>query len=804
MAVSTQVVYFTKDASGTTNATQDVSLNFTPKAIIVMSSGITGDNTFTDGYWAIYGFSDGTNMTCASSVSQDAAASGNTGRTFRDDSVFVRLNPTDGTTILSQATCTFSTNKVTFTWTTNDAVATRLVMYAFGGTDITNVKVDTIQMGTVTTGNYDYTGVGFNPSAGDSVLFLLESFCYNAPSGYNTAVVNASFTFGCAVSDSKQWCIANCNEDTTASMDTDRYFRNDRCIAALNPGATGVMEEAHFVSWITDGFRLYWDDNPYNDSNYFSYLVIKGGIWDVGTDTISTTGNKNHSVAVSSRTLRGLLTMVGTGADTAFMSAPTGTSQYMCGVTDGTTTAYITAGDINGAADAVCVSINDNNGRMFQSWTPNATAANSNVYYTAAFSSFGTNQFTITYANSATNTPVFAWVVVADAAAQGELKYGNITESPSVSVSETLGRVQTIIKPISDTPTVSVSETLARVQTILKSISDTPTISVSENLARGLVYPRPITNEQEVSVSAGTLDRIQYLIKLITNEPQVTIPTETIAKIASHPRPISDTPSVTVSETLEKILTDVRSITNEPEVSIPAETIAKSAIYPKPISDSPTITVSESLARIQSIIKLITNEPDVTISALATGNFLISKIINESPSITVSETLERIQYIIKLISDTPEVTISELLEGSIPVKSRSISEPSIGITPTTVERLATFARSITLTEEPLVSVNDTVARLLSYLRNITNEQDVTTSDVTSTLALIIRTLTEPSTNISEEITRIQSLIKLISETPPISTSDSVTAGMLLIVSLLESRIKWYYSLLTRKIPEGEA
>lgn len=181
--------------------------------------------------------------------------------------------------------------------------------------------------------------------------------------------------------------------------------------------------------------------------------------------------------------------------------------------------------------------------------------------------------------------------------------------------------------------------------------------------------------------------------------------------------------------------------------------VTSAQLYQKSITET-SISVSESLARVA----------------------IYTRPISES-SVSVSETLARIQMLIKTLSE-PSITVSE-----------------------TLARIATFPRPIS--DTPIISVSESLARVQTLIKLITNEPEVTTSEIVTRLTSMIRTLSEPSQSISEDLARIQSIIKLISETPSIDASDSVTAGILLTVSLLESRIKWYYSLLTRKIPEGE-
>ena len=130
------------------------------------------DNSVAANYLQIHGFSDGTNNASTCITSLDGVGSGYTGYTYRNDSCYVRIVET-AQTLGCRGSAAFFTNKVTFTWTVNDANANYITLIAYGGDGITNAKVNTVQVGTTGTGTVNYTGLGFNPSDGKSVIFTL-------------------------------------------------------------------------------------------------------------------------------------------------------------------------------------------------------------------------------------------------------------------------------------------------------------------------------------------------------------------------------------------------------------------------------------------------------------------------------------------------------------------------------------------------------------------------------------------------------------------------------------------------------
>ena len=166
----TQVVRFQKSTGGN-GTTQNVSLNFTPKAIQIFFDGSTADNTVSAHYQWIQGFSDGTNNACVCIASEDNSALSNTSYTYRSDSCFIKTDDANNNTLLVRGSAAFSTNQVTFTWTTNNSDATYITLVAYGGSGNTHAKVNTVQVNATATGTINYTELVFNPSDNNSVLF---------------------------------------------------------------------------------------------------------------------------------------------------------------------------------------------------------------------------------------------------------------------------------------------------------------------------------------------------------------------------------------------------------------------------------------------------------------------------------------------------------------------------------------------------------------------------------------------------------------------------------------------------------
>jgi hypothetical protein len=413
MAVSCQVTSFTKDSTGVNGATQDVTLNFTPKAIIVFSPSITNGagDTFQEVFAPSYGFSDGTNQACWTVRSEDAQATSDTGGSHRTDAVIGMQNATTPATVQVRGSVAFGTNKVTFTWTVNDANALHIYVIAFGGTDITNAKVNTVSTGRTTTGTQDYTGLGFNPTgSGESILFTLNN---------NTATNNAnesicSPSIGCAVSTSKRWAISNCLEDARTTTDTWRYQTATKCLSSL-VDTTGALDYlADFSAWITDGFTLNYTDAPASATDKFSYLVINGGKWDAGTKTIGAgTGLETVTLDTALVAVRGVC--MAYHSTTTVDSVASVAHLGIAAVDDALNQGWMAMLERTALADSQNISRNASNTRFIAGVLTTATTPfTPSIAGESTISSFGTNQFVFNITSAFGAAYPIPWWAVGD------------------------------------------------------------------------------------------------------------------------------------------------------------------------------------------------------------------------------------------------------------------------------------------------------------------------------------------------------------------------------------------------------
>ena len=467
--VQTQVVRFNK-STGASGTTQDVALNFTPKAIIVFSHASANDASAVATYINIIGFSDGTNQICQSLSSDDASAAGDAARVIEGGRVWVKLGSDNPFVKDAHGTCVFITNGVRFTWTLNDAIASIITIWAIGGDEI-SAKVNSEVIGRTTVGSRDYTGLGFNPSDGHSALFMVAA---NSNAG-GLIIATVIGSFGCATKTvatdaANQWYMGNVSENLSDPSDTWRVAGNDRCMAVMTTTG-GFAHYCYLINWITDGFRLYWDGPPASSDIFFQYLVINGGNWDSGTLTTPAvaTNNVDKAVSVDSKTIRGLFT----GGVTSQISAAIGTyALYSLGVTDGTTHSVTAAIDEDAQATTDGYRYSDGTSIYYSMGVDGVVA------HRATFDSFGTNNFRLDYPVMGA-AHMLHWVVVADSAtAYTRAAADTVTNSDAITskrkrpIADSITSSSTLTtkrkRPI--TQTVTVSDALTKIKTFIRTI----------------------------------------------------------------------------------------------------------------------------------------------------------------------------------------------------------------------------------------------------------------------------------------------------------------------------------------------
>ena len=672
--------------SGT--GTQDITdVGFQPKALIIFGNPTGAYDTFSEVVICDYGISDGTNHASVCFSSVDNSTTSDTYSNVSNSTILNTFN--ESGTEVYRVTVSFLSNGFQLNYAVNTAANLIYGYIAIGGTDITNVKVGTQSIGTTTTGNKAYTGVGFQPdfliAASTNFLPTASAYTFN-----NTAEANAGLVLSAMKSSSERWTVSVASEDARTTSDTWKYQRGDKCFAYLDNTTGGLLAEADFVSFDSDGFTWNYTTNTTsnNQNGPFIYLAIKGGVWDVSHFQSPTTNTTVQTNTSSGATLKGV--QFANVTSTLITSTTISAHNHLdMGASDGTTPYGSTIHDTDAAGNMINVRVISNT-YVIKHITAAATATSSTIQGRATVS-LSTSSFTTTWTSTdGTQRYIPYWAL---SESSSTLFTRSITES-SISVSDSVARLLTANRSLSES-SISVSDSNTRTFYAFRTLSE-PSITVSDAVERVRIVPRAI-NEPSISVSDALVR--QLLATRAINESSISV-SESLARILYAFRTISE-PSISVSDAVTGNLLFIRSI-NEAAISV-SDSVARLLIATRVLSES-SISVSDSLARTLSAFRTI-NEASITVSDAVVRSLIATRAINE-PSISVSDSVARLLLAVRVLAE-PSITVSDSLVRTL-VFPRLLSEPSISVSDAVAGILIGSTVQIRTITEPSITVLDKI------------------------------------------------------------------------------------------------
>lgn len=284
MGYSAKVGSFNIDTSKTVGQTQVIAgLGFQPKLVLFWWSGSTGNVDTVAGGNVSAGFgaaSDSVSQGCVCYISNDASASSNSYYAqYVDETIAVYSTAGTYDGLLSLA----SMDADGFTLLVDDqfANAYRISYLALGGDDLANVSIG-FGIAPTSTGNKDFTGVGFQPDA----LIVFAAW----PSGTSGGggAVDGRLSLGFATGAANQGVADIYSRSAQAAMETAGYGYSGE-IAVRNGTGDTLSTRAAFVSFDADGFTLNFLEGT--TARNFMYVALKGGQYSVGALTTRTDGN---------------------------------------------------------------------------------------------------------------------------------------------------------------------------------------------------------------------------------------------------------------------------------------------------------------------------------------------------------------------------------------------------------------------------------------------------------------------------------------------------------------------------------
>ena len=286
MAVSTKVGTFTISASDTAGTTQQITVGFQPKLILLWSMGQASAVDAVTNQTAQYGFGAAASTTvrqCVGGTSTHAAAAIDGGRIARTDACFATVTAAGAVDGLLDISAIDSTS---FTVIVDDQFANtvRISYMAVGGSDITDVAMGAFAANT-TAGTQDITGLSFQP---DVLLTFGSASTTAAPFASSS---RDFLSVGAAVSAANQAIISiGEGPEANATSQATSYLYYGEVAAPLFDTPTGLRNRAAFVQFLSNGFQLNWLEAAF--AYQLMYVCIKGGSWLVGnlqTQTDTTT-----------------------------------------------------------------------------------------------------------------------------------------------------------------------------------------------------------------------------------------------------------------------------------------------------------------------------------------------------------------------------------------------------------------------------------------------------------------------------------------------------------------------------------
>jgi len=314
---------FTSPAA--TGSQSYTGVGFQPKTLLFFYTR-QGSTGYATGAATQFGFAAGTSnqQATVSMSSSDNVATMTAYRNQRIGHCMSVVDPsTAGTDVSAQLT---SFDSDGFTLNHPSANHQYLIHYiALGGTDLTNAYVGIGQAKT-STGTQAYTGVGFRPDC-----ILTGSISTSSDPTTNFILGGARLCIGAASSGGSGALYIGEN-DGVSTADVVSYQRSGRVFVQGNPSSTPSIE-ATLSTFDSDGFTLNFVTQASGSAIYFFYLALKGGGYNVVTDTQKTSTGTKAKTGVGF--LPSGLFLMGTNRATS-TTADSTVEKLSLGATDGT------------------------------------------------------------------------------------------------------------------------------------------------------------------------------------------------------------------------------------------------------------------------------------------------------------------------------------------------------------------------------------------------------------------------------------------------------------------------------------
>lgn len=178
-----------------------------------------------------------------------------------------------------------------FTLVVDDAMPNSMRVHYMAFDSITDVDLGFfVEPATATTQDIN---IGWTPSGDDTAVFFMHHA--NNTADPPTSSTDSRRSLGvCAGATPTNYCWGGGSDDGAATMQSLSYCRGGECVVGFEGGATVSNQRAAVTAWITNGFRLTWNEVTGNNVRRVFYAALRGGKWFAG-DFLSQTNTTEFS-----------------------------------------------------------------------------------------------------------------------------------------------------------------------------------------------------------------------------------------------------------------------------------------------------------------------------------------------------------------------------------------------------------------------------------------------------------------------------------------------------------------------------
>jgi len=617
MALDVEVGTFTKDTA-TPTGSNVVSTSFQPKALIIWGDHLSTSETERDGDLVhSFGYSDGVNDRALSVRSTDESALVAAFRSFRTADCIAFMDSTPS--LVAAGNADFNATDFTINWTTNDATATRIHYIVYGGADITGVQVGHFNKSVTTTVPVNQDIPTDSDVRGITNGKGMVMFFAHRGTNQNGFVSNVGINIGLATSDdgNQEGDLFFGEDSGSASAETRQAYSETYALGIYNPASGAINVEAKLNAWLddgTNGFQLRYTTNTTASGWRVAFLIIKGGQWECGNETASTsvttktTTTKFRPKGLFNMNIRRTTEGIAQADASLGIGASDATTESSCNVSskDGTAETH------EGGSSSITESV-----RVLTPLDPGAPIHDAE----ADVDSFNVTDFILDWTDAAGSAWKFLWLICGDA-----INVFDRTASQTITESDAVvtvpGKARTAIQTITESDTVAqlgvyartvaqsitqsnaVSRILAALRTASQSITESDaavrvpgvartasqTVTESDSVTTLGVYARPIT--QSVTES----DSVSRLGVFARTASQTITESDAVAAVKGFVRSASQT--ITQSDSVVRLLVQFRTVSQtitEADVVASVKAFTRTAVQ--------TITESDIVSRIQVLIR---------------------------------------------------------------------------------------------------------------------------------------------------------------------------------------------------------